>query len=159
MRMMRSDIHHTTQPPPRLLGEEREGRQYGERDERGVREKERKGKYKLDGYGFLVSSNLYRASLPFSLQRNRGGGTSLYKKIEENSRVHEGHERLVATVYPNVDCAFIVTLIFIFDLVIWLELGPDCYFERKCGLRICRSWISVKPHAKQSEHAIKDEKK
>ena len=87
MRMMRSDIHHTTQPPPRLLGEEREGRQYGERDERGVREKERKGKYKLDGYGFLVSPNLYRASLPFSLQRNRGGGTSLYKKIEENSRV------------------------------------------------------------------------
>ncbi|CAN7084528.1 unnamed protein product [Brassica oleracea var. botrytis] len=55
-----------------------------------------------------------------------------------NIQVHEGHERLVATVYPNVDCAFIVTLIFIFDLVIWLELGPDCYFERKCGLRMCK---------------------
>lgn len=32
-------------------------------------------------------------------------------------QVHEGDERLVATVYPNVDCAFIVTLIFIFDLI------------------------------------------
>ncbi|KAF3529385.1 hypothetical protein DY000_02042699 [Brassica cretica] len=33
------------------------------------------------------------------------------------AQVHEGDERLVATVYPNVDCAFIVTLIFIFDLI------------------------------------------
>lgn len=32
-------------------------------------------------------------------------------------QVYEGDERLVATVYPNVDYAFIVTLIFIFDLI------------------------------------------
>ncbi|CAN8269209.1 unnamed protein product [Cochlearia groenlandica] len=33
------------------------------------------------------------------------------------AQVHEGDERLVVTIYPNIDCAFIVTLIFIFDLI------------------------------------------
>ncbi|CAE5967555.1 unnamed protein product [Arabidopsis arenosa] len=33
------------------------------------------------------------------------------------AQVYEGDERLVATIYPNVDYAFIVTLIFIFDLI------------------------------------------
>ncbi|KAL1223707.1 Protein LURP-one-related 13 [Cardamine amara subsp. amara] len=33
------------------------------------------------------------------------------------AQVYEGDERLVATIYPNVDYAFIVTLIFVFDLI------------------------------------------
>ncbi|XP_010465715.1 PREDICTED: protein LURP-one-related 13 [Camelina sativa] len=39
------------------------------------------------------------------------------------AQVHEGDKRLVATIYPNVDHAFIVTLIFIFDLINMVGAG------------------------------------
>lgn len=44
-------------------------------------------------------------------------GGLLTKKKCVYLQVYEGDDRLVATVYPNVDSAFIVTLIFIFDLI------------------------------------------
>ncbi|KFK39031.1 hypothetical protein AALP_AA3G191800 [Arabis alpina] len=69
---------------------------------------------------FLKQNRSKEASCDFTMKgRFMKRACTIYvgdsKKII--AQVHEGGERLVATIYPNVDAAFIVSLIFIFDLI------------------------------------------